>query len=285
MQLALADRDSLKQLLRERRAAIDPTTEGFPRRTPGPGRRAAGLSQEQMDELLGRAPGTYNRFENGQLARPGDDFLTAVARTLRLNEQEWTFLWRLARKVNPPFTLHRDSGMSVPGVWQRVVDEITGAMAYINDVEWNVLARNDDFCRLFPRAEPPANTMRWMLLDHEARDDVLIDWENRWAPVVMPQLRHAMEMRPDNHALGRLQADVLADPVAGPIYRDTATAPVPYPDGTERPINHAVHGPGWITTCVAEPVTSPGARVMLLLYTRGTSLTERHPVLTAPLKS
>ncbi|MFJ8670103.1 helix-turn-helix domain-containing protein [Streptomyces sp. NPDC093600] len=284
MKVATA-RPPLKQLLVERRAAIDPVSAGFPPRTAGPGRRAAGLSQEQMDELLKRAPGTYNRFENGQLANPSSDFLRAVAKALRLNEQEWTFLWRLARRENPPFTLHRDSGMSVPGVWQRVVDQITGALAYINDAEWNVLAHNQEYRHLFPGSRPPANTMRWMLLDPLARAEVLIDWDTRWAPLVMPQLRHAVEMRPHNTALARLEAEVLRDPVAGPLYRETASAPVPYPDGSERPINHAVHGPGWVTTCVSEPVTSPGARVMLLLYTPGASLTERHPVLTAPLRS
>ncbi|WP_418955235.1 helix-turn-helix domain-containing protein [Streptomyces tritici] len=285
MRLAASDRHSLKQLLQERRAAIDPQSAGLPRRVPGPGRRAAGLSQEQMDELLDRAPGTYNRFENGKLANPGNALLTDVARVLRLTEQEWAVLWRLARKESPPHALHRDSGMSVPGVWQRVVDQVTGAMAYINDAEWNVLAHNEEYRRLFPRSEPPGNTMRWMLLDPEARTEVLIDWGTRWAPVVMPQLRHAVKLRPHNAALARLEADVLDDPVAGPLYREASTAPIPYPDGSERPVRHAVHGPGWVTTCVAEPVTSPGARVMLLLFTPGASLAERHPVLTAPLTS
>lgn len=285
MQLADSNRLSLKGLLQERRAAISPESAGFPRRTSGRGRRAVGLSQEQMDCLLHRAPGTYNRFENGQLAKVSNEFLTAVAKALRLNEQEWTILWRLARRENPPYALHEDSGMTVPGVWRGVMERINGAMAYVTDAEWNVLAHNEDYRSLFPRGEPPANTMRWMLLDDEARTEVLTDWEGRWAPLVMPQLRHAREMRPDNATLARIEADVLADPVAGPIYREAATAPIPYPDGSERPIHHAVHGPGWVTTCVAEPVTSPGSRVMLLVYTPGRSLAERHPVLSAPLRS
>lgn len=124
--------------------------------------------------------------------------------------------------------------------------------------------------------------MRWMLLDREAREVVLGDWADSWAPVVMPQLRHAVELHPQNAALARLEDDVRRDPVAGPLYAVAAAAPIAYPDGTERPINHALYGPGWVTTCVAEPVTSPGARVMLLIYTPGDSLASHSP---APRKS
>ncbi|MEU9197240.1 helix-turn-helix domain-containing protein [Streptomyces hundungensis] len=285
MHLAAADRAALRALLRERRAAVSPASLGFPPRKPGPGRRAAGLSQEQLDLLLERTPGTYNRFENGQLATPSAELLCAVATVLRFDEQEWVFLWRLTRRENPPSPLHRASGLSVPGEWQRVVDGISGALAYINDAEWNLLAHNKEFAALFPGGEPPANPMRWMLLDPQAREVVLADWARSWAPVVMPQLRHAVELRPENAALARLEDDVRRDPVAGPLYEAAASAPIAYPDGSERPLNHALYGPGWVTTCVAQPVTSPGARVMLLLYTPGDSLASRSSFPQAPQMS
>ncbi|MFJ5829094.1 helix-turn-helix domain-containing protein [Streptomyces sp. NPDC093089] len=62
-------------MLQERRAALDPVTAGFPARGSGPGRKAVGLSQEQMDELLVRTHGTCNRFENGRLAHPGGEMI------------------------------------------------------------------------------------------------------------------------------------------------------------------------------------------------------------------
>ncbi|MCJ1676273.1 helix-turn-helix transcriptional regulator [Streptomyces sp. APSN-46.1] len=251
---------------------------GFPKRMPGPGRRAAGLSQEQMDVLLTRTPGTYNRFENGQLANPGADLLTTVARTLRLDEQEWAFLWLITRKENPPHALHSSSGTAIAvGAWQRVVDQINGAMAFVNDAEWNVIVHNEDYRRLFPRGRTPANIMRWLLLDPEARTDVLMHWETYWAPAMMPHLKHSVELRPENPALDRLEYDVLNDPVAGPLYREHAAAPIPYFDGSELPIRHAVHGPGLVTTCLAEPVTAPGARVNLSFYTPENPLLPKPP--------
>ncbi|MGZ2361498.1 hypothetical protein LRE75_33275 [Streptomyces sp. 372A] len=152
-------------------------------------------------------------------------------------------------------------------------------MAYINDSTWNVLTFNESFRDLFPGGKAPGNSMRWMALDVKAREETLLDWETRWAPLVFPQLRHAVQLRPTNTELLRIEEEVRNDPVAGPLYRDTADMPIPYPDGSERPINHAIHGPGWVTTCVAEPVTSPGARLMLLVYTPGTRPSPRTPPL------
>ncbi|WP_051716754.1 helix-turn-helix domain-containing protein [Streptomyces sp. NRRL F-5727] len=267
VRLSPDDRRSLKRVLQERRAAIDPTSRGFPRRSPGPGRRAAGLSQEQMDDLLLRSRGTYNRFENGRLPRPSGDFLAAVAKILGLSEQEWTFLWRLTRKENPPRTLHSGSGMSVAGMWQQIVDRIDGAVAYVSDAEYTVIAHNAEFRRLFPPGRAPLNVMRYLLLDVRARTETLTDWETRWAPAMVPHFKQSVEARPDSLLLASLERAVLADPLVGPLYRASASVPVAYADGSELPIHHAVHGPGVLTTCLAEPVSAPGARVNLSFYT------------------
>ncbi|MFI8504488.1 helix-turn-helix domain-containing protein [Streptomyces sp. NPDC085524] len=277
MDTSAGDRGRLKGILQARRAAIDPVSVGFPGRRPGPGRRAAGLSQEQMDVLLTRTAGTYNRFENGQLSSPGAGLLTSVARTLRLDEQEWAFLWLITRKESPPHALHGSSGTSIAEAWQRVADHIHGALAFVNDAEWNVIVHNEDYRRLFPGGRAPANIMRWLLLDHEARTDVLMHWETHWAPAMMPHLKHSVELRPENPALGRLAYDVLNDPVSGPLYREHAAAPIPYFDGSELPIRHAVHGPGRVTTCLAEPVTAPGARINLSFYTPGVPVLQELP--------
>jgi hypothetical protein len=224
-----------------------------------------------MDVLPTRTPGTYNRLENGRYASPGRDLLTSVARTLRLDEKEWAFLWLVSRRESPPHAPHDTAGTSTAGTWQRVMDRMGGVVAFINDAEWNVVVHNEEFCRLFPRAEAPDNIMRYFLLAPEARADVLIDWETTWVPAVMPHLKHSVELRPANQALARLESYVRDDPVTGPLYRDFAVAPIPYFDGSELPWRHAVHGPGRITACLAEPVTEPGARLNLSLFVPGTS--------------
>ena len=189
MDMRRRDAVALRRLLTERRNAVHPGSFGLTARTEGSGRRAAGLTQEQMDLLTDRTPGTFNRLENGRLASPSRALLERVAEILRLSEQEWTALWLYARGHHPPAPLSPESGLSVPGAWKEVVDGI-GHMAYVNDASYNVLAHNAAFAGLFPGAVVPENIMRWTVLSPEARR-TFPNWEHRWAPSVLPQLRAA----------------------------------------------------------------------------------------------
>lgn len=263
------NKNALKELLRERRALIEPEDHGL-LRPSGPGRRTAGLSQRQVDELTGRKPDTYYRLESGRYTNPPVDYLQQVGRLFGLNEQEWRSLNRYAGVGDPPFPLNPASGLEIPGVWQEAVDGIRH-MAYVNDASWNLLACNAPFRELFPDGRIPQNTMRWMLLDPIARD-MLLDWDTVWAPLVLPQLRAAIAVRPDDVVLKEIAEDALADPVLARLW-ETGGAHI-HPDGDERPIHHAVHGPGHVTMCAAEPLGAPGGRLIFLVYHPGTQ--KRH---------
>lgn len=269
------NKEALQRLLQERRAHINPQTHGLPRPT-GPGRRAPGLSQHQVDTLIGAADRTYHRLEAGSYPHPPVDLLRDVARLFRMNEQEWTSLCRYARGEDPPGPLYDTSGHAVPGAWQDAVNSFDG-MAYVTDASWNLITCNTAFHRLFREGWPPGNTMRWMLLDGRRQ---LTDWPTAWAPLVMPQLRAALAQRPDDRVLTQIQDDVLADPYARSLYE--AGGASMHPDGDQRPILHAVDGPGWVTMCVAQPLAAPGARFMLLLFRPGPrQATDRMPMLQA----
>ncbi|MEU3260991.1 XRE family transcriptional regulator [Streptomyces albidoflavus] len=254
---------ALQALLQERRALIDPTTHGLTRPT-GSGRRAPGLSQQQVDILTSRAIGTYHRLESGIYKHPPSDLLQAVAQLLSLTEQEWVALYRYARAEDPPAPLYPQSGHQVPGVWQTAVDGITH-MAYVTDASWGLLACNSQFAELFPQAEAPDNTMRWMLWDGREH---LTDWATDWAPFVLPQLRAALAARPDDPTLQAIERDVHADPELNALYTHGSTGYI-HPDGDERPIRHAVLGDGWVTMCAAQPMAAPGARLVILVFHPG----------------
>ncbi|MFD7615814.1 helix-turn-helix domain-containing protein [Streptomyces sp. NPDC059802] len=266
---------SLKQFLYERRARIEPESVGLARPT-GSGRRAVGLAQQQVDALLGLPIHTCNRLENGKNPNPAPELLRAVAELYRLDEHEWIMLYRYAREQEPPAPLYPDSGYRVPSAWQAAVDGIQH-MAYVSDAAWNVLACNSRWASMFPSGQIPENTLRWMCLSAEART-VLTNWESAWAPRVLPQLRAALAARRDP-TLQRLEDDVIADPVAGPLYE--ARGVTIHPDGDERPLNHAVHGPGWVTMCSATPESSPGARLMILLFSKN----QQRPGPRTPLRA
>ena len=119
---------------------------------------------------------------------------------------------------------------------------------------------------MFPNGDVPANTMRWMLLDACGRE-TLMDWHTAWAPMVLPQLRAALAARPDDEILRQIEKEVLADPETAALY--DAGASHPHPDGDERPLLHALEGPGWVTMCAAQPMTAPGSRLMILVFQSG----------------
>ncbi|WP_031080581.1 helix-turn-helix domain-containing protein [Streptomyces sp. NRRL S-118] len=271
------DKVALRCLLRERRARIEPESHGLSRPTRQ-GRRAPGLSQAQIDQLLHRAPDTYGRLESGRYANPPVGLLQDVARLFGMDEQEWIALYRYALGQDPPYPLNARSGEEIPGAWQAALDAFS-QMAYINDRSWNLLAHNAPFEALFPRREVPANTMRWMAVEPEART-VLTDWETAWAPLLLPQLRVALAADPGDRTLRGIVRDVLADPVAAAIY-ESASCRIRL-DGDERPVRHAELGPGWVTMCAAQPLAAPGARMILLNFHPGERRRRQVPALRAP---
>ncbi|MFF8610872.1 helix-turn-helix transcriptional regulator [Streptomyces sp. NPDC015346] len=263
------NKKALQALLKERRELIDPEAHGLSRPT-GRGRRARGLSQQQVDELTTRGVDTYNRLETGRYPNPPVEYLRQVARLFGLNEQEWVSLCRYAGIGDPPGPLNQSSGLEVPGVWQEALNGISH-MAYVTDASWNLLAYNKPWADLFPGGRIPRNTMRWMLLDPDART-TLLQWKEVWAPLVVPQLRAALTVRTDDETLLQIAKDVRADPDLAPIW--VAGGAHIHPDGDERPILHALHGPGHVTMCASEPLGSPGARMIVLLFHPGTK--KRH---------
>lgn len=267
----------LKALLRERRALIDPEGHGFTRPSRQ-GRRAPGLSQQQVDQILHRTIGTYHRLESGTIPNPGIDLLRDVARLFALNEQEWTSLCRYAGIGDPPGPLNPASGKEIPGVWQVALNGMAH-MGLITDASWNVVTYNEHFADLFPNRQTPKNTMRWMLLDPQAREQ-LTDWKTAWAPLVLPQFRAGVAARPTDPVLRSLEKDVTADPDLAELW-ETGGAHI-HPDGDERPLVHALHGPGWITVCAAEPMTAPGSRFIVMIFNPGERRVHpRHPMLRA----
>jgi hypothetical protein len=273
----MRNREALQTLLSRARARVDPTELGLAPRNDPRGRKVAGLTHEHMTRLLGWPEHKYGYVERGKLANIGADVLAPVARILHLSDHEWEALVLYATGVPPAFRLDPELGTAVPRPWQRVLAS-TGEMAYVNDVAWDVVAYNAAFTRLFPRRDVPDNTMRWMLLDPEARGVTLAQWETAWLPLLVPQVRAAVAGNPHNRTLAQLQADAKRDPVVAPYFeKPTAEYIQPRADGA-RPILHAELGPGWVTMCAAGPFGVPGGRLMFVLFDEG-----ERPLVEPPL--
>ncbi|MGI5340123.1 XRE family transcriptional regulator [Streptomyces sp. CA-181903] len=256
------DAEVLRQMLTERRAAVSPEGLGLVRMDPR-GRKSPGLTQAHMDHLLLRAPGTYGKLERGVLDNPAPEYLRDVAHTLGLTEQEWVVLYGYARGEQPPFPLADSSRTTTPRHWREVITESPG-VTYISDSLWNVHAYSRGFAGLFPGRRVPHNTMHWMLFDESART-TLLDWENRWGPVAVPQLRLAQVRHKGDPVLQWLTDRCLADPLLSRWYRSVPSGHA-HPDGAMRPWRHPEHGPGTITMCVSELSGFPGLRQFQMMF-------------------
>ncbi|MFH9426034.1 XRE family transcriptional regulator [Streptomyces sp. NPDC017529] len=274
------DAEALRALLQEARARTDPADHHL-QRPQRQGRRAVGLAQAQMDTLLQRNPGTYNRLETGRYKNPPFDLLRDAALILAMNEQEWVALCRYARGEDPPAPLRSRSGLEVPGVWQDAIDGISH-ISYVIDSSYNLIATNRPFRAIFTGHDLPENMLEWMLFDPRARGLVLAEWEAAWAPYVLPQLRaaRAHQAGRNDSALIRIERRVLADPVTARLYEERSAVQV-YPDGVDRPLFHpgiGEHGTlGRATIFGTELLSNPNARHMMVLFRPGMqrSLTRR----------
>ena len=92
-------RDQLADFLRRRREAIRPGEVGI---ADGPRRRTAGLRREEVAMLAGMSVDYVVRLEQGRSSQPSAQLLGALARALRLSDDERDHLFHLAGHQPPP---------------------------------------------------------------------------------------------------------------------------------------------------------------------------------------
>jgi transcriptional regulator with XRE-family HTH domain len=92
-------RDQLADFLRRRREAIRPAEVGIP---AGPRRRTTGLRREEVALLAGVSVDYVVRLEQGRSSQPSPQLLGALARALRLGDDERDHLFHLAGHQPPP---------------------------------------------------------------------------------------------------------------------------------------------------------------------------------------
>ncbi|SFQ25325.1 helix-turn-helix transcriptional regulator [Actinomadura madurae] len=93
------EREQLADFLRRRRKAIRPAEVGL---ADGPRRRTAGLRREEVAMLAGMSVDYVVRLEQGRSSQPSTQLLGALARALRLTNDERDHLFHLAGHRPPP---------------------------------------------------------------------------------------------------------------------------------------------------------------------------------------
>ena len=131
------DRVALADFLRRRREAIQPAEVGLP---DGVRRRTAGLRREEVAQLTGMSVDYYGRLEQARSTQPSPQMLRALARALRLSDDETAHLYRLAGHAVPDRT---GPSTHVRPALLFVLDQMRDAAAFVCSDTYLVLAQND----------------------------------------------------------------------------------------------------------------------------------------------
>ncbi|RNF91720.1 helix-turn-helix transcriptional regulator [Streptomyces botrytidirepellens] len=204
-------RTELADFLRRCRARLGPADVGL---TPGPRRRTPGLRREEVAQLTGMSPDYYTRLEQARGPRPSRHMLTALARALRLTDDERDHLFHLVGEEPP-----RDrttSGHVRPGLL-RVLDRLYDTPAQVITDWGDVLAQNamaaalvGDIC-----ARPPGdrNIVRsFFLRPPQDSGSGLFPTEDmkEHARIHVASLRAVVAARPDDPGPAALVAELRA---------------------------------------------------------------------------
>lgn len=202
------DREEMAGFLRSRRARVQPADVGL---EAGVRRRTPGLRREEVARLAGMSVDYYIRLEQGRGPRPSRQILGAMARALRLTDDERAHLFNLAGEPPAP---PPGPPQEVPAGILHLLQRLDDTPAYVLDAKYDVLAWNDmaaalitDFSALEPRDRNP---MRALFLRPGSRPIPDEDENQQFALLSVADLRAAHGRYPDDPGVNGLIAELTA---------------------------------------------------------------------------
>ncbi|WP_190814773.1 helix-turn-helix transcriptional regulator [Saccharopolyspora pogona] len=208
----MENRADIRDFLASRRAKLSPEQVGLP---TGNRRRVPGLRREEVAVLAGVSTEWYTRLEKGHIGGVSEEVLDAVAYALRLDDEERTYLFDLARTAR---TSHRKAirrrevDLAPPVQW--MLDSITMSAAFVRNGRLDVVATNalaralhaPMFASETTAAHGRANFARYHFLDPTSQD-FFIDWE-AGAAATVALLRAEAGREPHDKALRELVGEL-----------------------------------------------------------------------------
>lgn len=230
----------------------------------GPGRRAPGLSQIDLAELLGVGLSTVQRFEYGKTKHVDPSLLDRVAKVLRMGERDRVELYRRAIGRDPePSYLEQPASRLTP-FWRNSINNeplrhwtegdhlVHGPITYANSLDWVPLAGNAAFDEMFTSGRRPENMFYWIA----TAADQLLEHREIWLRLLLPQLRGLLFKYPDHKGLLGLERWCQSEPSVREMWHSSAQPSYQTPDGALRPFFHAVYGRGTLELGVLAPSRS-----------------------------
>jgi transcriptional regulator with XRE-family HTH domain len=200
------DRQQMAAFLRSRRARIQPADVGLPR---GTRRRTPGLRREEVAQLAGMSVDYYIRLEQGRGPRPSRQILGALARALRLTDDERAYLYALAGEApEPPSGPSQD----VPAGIVHLLERLDDTPAYVLNARQDIIAWNPlaaalmtDFAAMAPHDR---NVVRWLFTGRDIERYGADEYVTQFARGLVADLRAASGRYPGDAGIARLVAEV-----------------------------------------------------------------------------
>jgi transcriptional regulator with XRE-family HTH domain len=206
--LVVMDRDGLAEALRTARGRLRPADVGLP---AGTRRRVPGLRREEVAHLAGVSVDYLTRLEQGRGPHPSTQVLGAMARALRLSDDERAHLFHLAG-AEPPRPGTIDGAVRASTL--RLMDRLTDLPALVMDAKGDILAWNPLAAALlgdFSAWPPHQRNIAWQrFLGDKGRVSLAEDEAETAQDGVVASLRAVAARYPDDPGLARLVADLRA---------------------------------------------------------------------------
>lgn len=197
----------LGHFLRTRRGRLQPEDVGL---VSYGARRVPGLRREELAQLAGISMTYYTRLEQGHSQQASDEILLAIARALRLDEDETAHLRDLARPADHRRPRAQEPEPAREGA-RRLVGAMSGVAAIAMDRRSDVLAWNSTAHRLLAghydehspcSVDTRPNLTRMLFLDPHTRE-LYAQWELE-AERSVASLRLVAGRHPDDRYLAEL---------------------------------------------------------------------------------
>ncbi|MEU4965379.1 helix-turn-helix transcriptional regulator [Streptomyces smyrnaeus] len=196
----------LGRALRRWRDRADPADSGLP---TGRRRRAAGLRREELAALAGMSVDYVVRLEQGRATSPSGQVLTALARALRLSEEERRHLFLLGGRALPD-SAQLPTRVS-PGM-RRLLEQLPGTPVSVYDAAWTLLEWNPLFAALMGDPSHRQGWERNVLWQHFTGQPTPVrqhaEQEAHFEAATVADLRTATARYPSDPALRGLVAEL-----------------------------------------------------------------------------
>ncbi len=247
-------------VLRAWRDRVTPQQVGMP---AGAGRRTSGLRREELAALAGVSVDYIVRLEQGRATNPSAQTLTALARALRLDEEERDHLFRVA---GAPIPSARIAPRHIPPGVFRVVDRLADFPVAVMTAAWDTVHWNPMWAAVFGDPSESVgyeNNVAWRYFLHGPGPIEFAEGHDEaFTSDLSADLRRAAGLYPDDARIAELVRLLRRD---SPLFAAAwETATVASHTSSRKTVRSAVIGPVELDCDV---LSAPGTDMRIVVYT------------------